>query len=182
MTREQFLAWEEKQPLRYEFDGFQPIAMTGGTAAHAIIQHNLHIAVGGRLRGGPCRFYGSDLKIKTASGFRYPGGFVVCSPLAGNATVVRDPVVIFEVLSESTADIDLVTKNQEYAASPSVRRYFVIAQDAISGTMFERVAADWVGPLLSADSVLHMPEVGIELPLAELYDSVDVASTEVATG
>ena len=56
MTREQFLAWEEKQPLRYEYDGFQPIAMTGGTAAHAIIQHNLHIAVGVRLRGGPCRF------------------------------------------------------------------------------------------------------------------------------
>jgi Uma2 family endonuclease len=112
MTREQFLAWEEKQPLRYEYDGFQPIAMTGGTAAHAIIQHNLHIAVGGRLRGGPCRFYGSDLKIETARGFRYPDGFAVCSPVARNATVVRDPIVIFEVLSESTAGIDLVTKTR----------------------------------------------------------------------
>jgi Uma2 family endonuclease len=174
MTREQFLSWEEKQPLRYEFDGFQPIAMTGGTAAHAIIQHNLHIAVGGRLRGGPCRFYGSDLKIETARGFRYPDGFVVCSPVERNATVVRDPVVIFEVLSESTVGIDLVTKNQEYSASPSVHRYIVLAQDAIGGTMFERVAADWVGHLLGADSVLHMPEIGIELPLADLYDGVDV--------
>ena len=42
MTREQFLAWEERQEQRYEFDGFQPVAMTGGTAAHAVIQHNLH--------------------------------------------------------------------------------------------------------------------------------------------
>jgi Uma2 family endonuclease len=182
MMREQFLAWEEKQPLRHEFDGFQTIAMTGGTAAHAGIQRNLAIAVGGRLRGGPCRFYGSDLKIETASGFRYPDGFVVCSPVAGNATVVRDPVVIIEVLSESTAGIDVVTKNQEYAATPSVRRYIVLAQDAIGGTMFERAATDWVGHLLGADSVLHMPEVGIELPLAELYDSVDVASTDIATG
>jgi Uma2 family endonuclease len=178
MTREQFLAWEEKQPLRYEYDGFQPIAMTGATAAHAINQHNLHIAVGGRLRGGPCRFYGSDLKIETARGFRYPDGSVVCSPVARDATVVRDPVVIFEVLSESTAGIDLVTKNQEYAATPSVQRYIVLTQDAVGGTMFERVATDWVGHLLGADSVLHMPEIGIELPLAELYDGVDVTPAE----
>jgi Uma2 family endonuclease len=174
MTREQFLAWEEKQPLRYELDGFQPIAMTGGTAAHAGIQRNLAIAVGGRLRAGPCRFYGSNLKIETASGFRYPDGFAVCSPVARNATVVRDPVVIFEVLSESTAGIDLVIKNEEYATSPSVRRYIVLAQDAIGGTMFERAATDWVGHLLGADSVLHMPEIGIELPLAELYDGVGI--------
>jgi Uma2 family endonuclease len=188
MTREQFLAWEEKQflaweekqPLRYEFDGFQPVAMTGGTAAHAGIQRNLAIAVGGWLRAGPCRFYGSDLKIETANGFRYPDGFVVCSPVARNATVVRDPVVIFEVLSESTAGIDLVTKNQEYSASPSVQRYIVLTQDAVGGTMFERVATDWVGHLLGADSVLRMPEIGIELPLAELYDGVDIATADAA--
>jgi len=180
MTREQFLAWEEKQELRYEFDGLQPIAMTGGTAGHADIQRNLAIAVGGQLRRGPCRFYGSDLKIETVNGFRYPDGFVVCSPVARNATVVRDPVVIFEVLSDSTAGTDLVTKNQEYAAIPSVQRYIVLAQDAIGGTMFERVGTDWVGHLLRADSVLRMPEIGIDVPLAELYEGVDFAAADSA--
>lgn len=38
MTREQFLAWKVRRELRYEFDGFQPVAMTGGTVAHAIIR------------------------------------------------------------------------------------------------------------------------------------------------
>jgi Uma2 family endonuclease len=154
--------------------------MTGGTAAHAGVQRNLAIAVGGRLRGGPCRFYGSDLKIETASGFRYPDGIVVCSPVAGSTTVVTDPVVIFEVLSDSTAQSDLVTKNQEYAATASVRRYVVLAQDTIGGTMFERVAADWVGHLLHSDSVLRMPEIGIELLLAELYDGIDFGAGDVA--
>lgn len=180
MTREQFLAWEEKQELRYEFDGFQPVAMTGGTAGHSAIQHYLHLAVGGRLRGKPCHYHGSDLKIETANGFRYPDGFVVCSPVARNATVVRDPVVIFEVLSDSTAGTDLVTKNQEYAAIPSVQRYIVLAQDAIGGTMFERVGTDWVGHLLRAGSVLRMPEIGIDVPLAELYEGVDFASADTA--
>ena len=161
MTREQFLAWEERQEQRYEFDGFQPVAMTGGTAAHAVIQHNLHTVIGGRLRGGPCRFYGSDLKIETVNGIRYPDGFVVCSPVGPRATAVREPVVIFEVLSDSTARTDLVTKNQEYAAIETVRRYIVLVQESMAGTMFERIEQDWVGHLLHSDSALRMLEIGI---------------------
>jgi hypothetical protein len=34
MTQEEFLAWAEAQEERYEFDGFQPVAMTGGTNNH----------------------------------------------------------------------------------------------------------------------------------------------------
>lgn len=180
MTREQFLAWEEKQELRYEFDGFQPVVMTGGTAGHAAIQRNLAISIGGRLHGKPCQFHDSDLKIETANGVRYLDRFVVCSPVERNATVVRDPVVIFAVLSDSTAGTNLVTKNQEYAAIPSVRRYIVLAQGAISGTMFERVGTDWVGHLLGAGSVLRMSEISIDVPLAELYDGVDFAGADSA--
>ncbi len=70
MTLDQFLDWESRQPLRYEFDGVQPIAMTGGTTAHAMIQVNLAIAVGGRLRGKACRFINGDLKIEVAGRIR----------------------------------------------------------------------------------------------------------------
>ena len=178
MTREQFLAWEDRQELRYEFDGFEPVAMTGGTAAHSRQQRNLAIAVGGRLRGRPCEFHGSDLKIETARGFRYSDGFVTCSPVAADATVAGEPVVIFEVLSDSTARTDLVTKNREYAEIATVRRYVVLAQDAMAGTMFERIGDDWVGHLLSAASLLHMPEIGIDLPLAELYDGVELPASD----
>ena len=178
MTREQFLAWEEAQELRYKFDGFQAIVMTGETAAHSTIQHNLHVAIGGRLRGKPCRYHGSNLKIETVQGFRYPDGFVVSTAITATMTVVREPVVIFEVLSESTAHTDLMTKNYECAAIPSVRRYIVLTQESMAGTMFERIGDDWVGHLLRADSVLRMPEIGIEVGLAELYDGVEFPEPE----
>ncbi len=55
MTVEAFLAWEERQPIRYEFDGMQPVAMAGGSLAHSAIGLNLAIALGGGLRGKPCR-------------------------------------------------------------------------------------------------------------------------------
>lgn len=180
MTVEQFLTWEERQELRYEFDGMQPVAMTGGTAAHAAIQRNLAIAVGGRLHGTPCQFFGSDLKIVLAGKVRYPDGFVVCAPVARGSTVVYDPVVIFEVMSDSTARTDLVTKNREYAAAASVLRYVVLAQDEIGGTMFERAGADWTGRLLRHEDMIRMPELGIEVPLVELYSGLDFAEADSA--
>ena len=167
MTLAEFLAWEERQPLRFEFDGFQPVAMTGGTAAHAFIQRNLAIALGSRLRGRPCQFAGSDLKIEAAGRVRYPGGFVTCTPVPARSTLVRDPVVIFEVLSDSTAQTDIVTKNHEYAATPSVQRYVILARDEIGGTMFERVGGDWVGHMLGVDTLLRIPEIGIEVPISD---------------
>jgi Uma2 family endonuclease len=173
MTLAEFLDWEEKQPLRYEFHGVRPVAMTSGTANHAVIQRNLAISVGGRLRAKPCRYFGSELKIEVAGKIRYPDGFVACSDVPGRSTVVRDPVVTFEVLSNSTARSDLLTRNHEYAATPSVRRYVILAQDEMAGTVFERTGDDWIGHLLAADAVLRMPEIGIEVPLAELYDGVD---------
>ena len=119
MTLAEFLEWEERQPLRYEFDGVGPVAMTGGTAGHADIQRNLAIAVGGRLRGKPCHFHGSDLKFQVAEGHvRYPDGMVVCSPVDRTATVIYDPVVVFEVLSPSTTRNDRIVKAREYQATP----------------------------------------------------------------
>ncbi len=175
MTLESFLVWEDRQPLRHEFDGSRAIAKTGGTAAHALIQVNLAIAVGGRLRGAPCRFVGNDLKIQVAGRIRYPDGFVYCARHQADRKVIDEPVVIFEVLSDTTSSTDFITKNAEYAATPSVRRYVVLAQDAIGGTMFERVGEDWIGRLLSADGVLSMPEIGIEVPMAEFYEGVELA-------
>ena len=169
LTTTGFLDWEARQNFRYEFDGTKVIAMTGGTAAHSTIQGNLARAIGGRLSGTSCRFHGSDLKIEVSGRIRYPDGFVVCSPVSPKTTVVRDPVVIFEVLSESTEDTDIFVKNREYASTPSVIRYVMLSQNEISAILFERVEADWLGRVLAADAVLSMPEIGLEVALSELY-------------
>ena len=173
MTLAEFLEWEERQPLRYEFDGVGPVAMTGGTAGHSTIQGNLAIAFGGRLRGKPCRFYGSDLKFQVAEGHvRYPDGMVVCSPVGRTATVVFDPVVVFEVLSPSTASNDRIAKAREYQATASVQRYVMLEQDGVSATIYARLGDTWTHEILIADSILSLPEIGVELPLAELYEGI----------
>lgn len=180
MSLDEFLDWEDRQTPRYEFDGFQPVAMAGGTRAHAAIQGNIAVALKTRLRGKLCQFFGSDLKIEAAGSIRYPDGFVTCTPGAPGDKVERYPVVIFEVLSQSTAATDIVVKNREYAATPSVRRYILLAQDVMGGTMYERIGDDWVGHVLGPDSLLRMPEIDVAVPLGELYEGVELSppSTE----
>ena len=174
MTLAEFLEWEERQPLRYEFDGVGPVAMTGGTAGHA--RHTgatWPLRSGRALRGQTCRFYGSDLKFQVAEGHvRYPDGMVVCSPVSRSATVVYDPVVVFEVLSPSTAGNDRIAKAREYQATPSVQRYVMFEQDGVSATVYARSGETWTHEILIADSMLSLPEIGVSLPLAELYEGI----------
>ncbi|RBP10574.1 Uma2 family endonuclease [Roseiarcus fermentans] len=173
MTLAEFLTWEERQPLRWEFDGVGPVAMTGGTVGHANIQANLAAALGSRLRGHPCRFYGSALKIQVADGhIRYPDGMVVCTTVERRATVVHEPVIVFEVLSPSTAAKDRIVKAREYQATASIRRYVMLEQDDVGATVYARAGDGWTHDILTADSALALPEIGVELPLAELYEGI----------
>ncbi len=173
MTLAEFLEWEERQPMRYEFDGVGPVAMAGGSVRHAQIQRNLAFTFTARLRGRPCQFLGSDLKIQTEEDHaRYPDGIVICSPLTGSETIVDAPVVIFEVLSPSTTHTDRFVKAREYQRMPSVQRYVMLEQDSVNAVVYARSGETWTHEILIADSVLALPEIGVELPLAELYEGV----------
>jgi Uma2 family endonuclease len=180
MSLAEFLAWEERQELRWEFDGFAPVAMTGGTAEHSIIERNLIFSLTGWLRGHPCQPYTSNLKIAVAGSIRYPDAFVACTPLPRGTLVVTEPVVVFEVLSPSTASTDIGAKNEEYRDTPSIRRYVMLAQDRQQATVFARVGDDWVGHIVSRDAVLDMPETGVSVPLAELYEGISFPQPEAS--
>ena len=177
MTLDQFLRWEERQERKYEFDGFQAVAMVGVKVAHSTIQRNLITALATRLRGQKCQVQGSELKIEVVGRIRYPDAFVVCSPLARDATVVHDPVVVFEILSEGTAVTDLVTKNAEYRQAPSIKRYVVLQQTSLEAIMFSHDGG-WTPDMRAGDAVLSMPEIGVDIPLPELYEGLSFEDAE----
>jgi Uma2 family endonuclease len=174
MSVDAFLAWEREQDLRYEFDGLGAVAMTGGTVAHSEIGTSLVEALRRRLRGGPCRALRGDLKILAHGRIRYPDATITCSALDNGADIVPEPVVVFEIISASTASIDRITKNEEYRLTPSIRHYVMLEQTTMAATMFSRQGENWIGALLTGDAVLVFAELGIELPLAEIYAGLDL--------
>jgi Uma2 family endonuclease len=173
-TLESFLAWEEEQEFKHEFDGFEPVAMAGGTDAHSGLQVNLAVAVGSRLRGRQCRFRNSDLKIRTALGTaRYPDGMVIRSAPDPRATIVDDPTVVFEVLSDSSQGTDRIAKMAEYRATLSIQSYVMLEQQHVQATVFSRTGdGQWLGRVLRAGEVLALPEIDVEFLLDELYDGI----------
>ncbi|HME23522.1 MAG TPA: Uma2 family endonuclease [Acetobacteraceae bacterium] len=172
-TLEEFLAWERKQELRYEFDGFHAVAMTGGTVNHAVITDNAVDALRRRLKS-PCRAFTSNLKVLAAGKVRYPDVVVTCSPIDGSADTVPNPVVVFEVLSPSTASLDRVVKNEEYRATPSIQRYVMLEQTRIGATVFARAGESWIGTVMLGDATLELPEIGVAVALVEFYRDVDL--------
>ena len=175
MTLEEFLAWERRQELRYEFDGFQPIAMTGGTLGHSAIASNLDFALRDRLRGSSGRAFRGDVKIIVAEHVRYPDLVVTCSPAPLTTDIVPEPVVVFEVLSPSTARTDRTAKNKEYRATASIQHYVMLEQQAAAATVFSRTGEDWIGRLVTGlDAVLALPAIGVDVPLSVIYAGIEL--------
>ena len=182
MTLAEFLAWEERQEPRYEFDGLAPVAMTGGTVAHDRITFNLHKALDARLAGKPCRPYGPNVKIVVDGHARYPGAFVVCQPVPLTATVIDNPVVVFEVVSEGSATTDLIDKNREYRATPSIQRYVILQQTRAAAVVFARRGQDWLSDIVAGfDVSLQLPEIDVALPLAEVYSDIVANEEQLAS-
>jgi Uma2 family endonuclease len=95
---EDYLAGEELGETRHEYLGGSIHAMAGGTNDHAAVAANAVVALGSRLRGKPCRPFGSDTKVRIElpehTRFYYPDVQVVCSRNPGNERFQEHPVVV----------------------------------------------------------------------------------------
>ncbi len=176
-----FLAWEEKQELRYELlPGGVIVMMSGGTGDHDAIAVNIVTALGPQLRGTGCRAHGANLKVTSAAQqtSTYPDAFVRCGPPVGEGTRTDDPVVIFEVLSESTASSDLTRKRQVYKAMPTVRVIVYVASSAYRLDIVRRGPDDRFDDevLEGPDAVLELPEIGASLAMADIYADTSLAT------
>jgi Uma2 family endonuclease len=176
MSREDFLTWAEHQDGRYEYDGFQPVAMTGGTNAHGMISRNLHGQLYNLLRGRPCQALPSEggAVATIDNKLRFPDAAVTCSPVVATDRLIPNPIIIFEVLSDTSTHNDTIVKKREYQAVPSIRRYILIDQTQIAVTTHWRPAeGPWMtDPPQGAGATLELPEIGIALAVADVYERV----------
>ena len=167
LTVDEFLAWERAQPLKYEFDGIQPVAMTGGTRAHSRVATRLTAWLVPALPTH-CEAFGPDLKVLTPGRVRYPDASVVCADGDDNSDLIT-PTVVFEVLSPSTALTDRRVKAAEYAGVPTVLAYVMLEPEHADITVRRR-STGWAAEMVEGlEASLALPEIGVTIPLAALY-------------
>lgn len=176
-----YLAEEVRSPARREYVGGAAYAMAGASNAHNQIATNVLVALGGRLRGKPCRAFNSDTKVRirqvSAVRFYYPDAMVTCRPNPPTDTFQDEPAVVVEVLSPETRRIDEIEKCDAYTAIPSLSVYLLVEQDVARVVALRRTAQGFVREVYDGRSTsVALPVIGCELPLAEAYDGVACAS------
>jgi Uma2 family endonuclease len=167
LTLDEFLDWERSQQERHEFDGIQPVAMTGGSRPHSRVGTRLVVALANSVTP-PCEAFGPDLKVITKGRVRYPDASVVCEASNDESDII-EPTVVCEVVSPSTALTDRRVKAIEYEAVPSILAYLVLEQDRPEVTIRRRSTA-WAAEVVAGvDATLDLPEIGVRIAMSAIY-------------
>lgn len=173
-----YLASEEGSDVKHEFLGGVVHAMAGATNRHNTIAVNTLISLGTQLAGKSCETFNSDTKVRLRfpdhTRFYYPDAMVVCESNAGDSHFQDSPVVIVEVLSESTARYDRFEKRDAYFTLPSLKVLILVEQNLPSVAVHRR-GADGEFALEEYDgmeAMVALPEIECELPLNSVYQRV----------
>jgi Uma2 family endonuclease len=178
-TLADYLEFERASELKHEFFAGQIVAMAGASFSHNIIAHNVGRALGNALDLSPCRVCPSDIRIRTRSTlYTYPDVTVVCAQPqfeGDRQDILLNPVLIVEVLSDSTEAYDRGAKFEHYRSILSLQTYVLVAQDRIHVDHFEKQpAGDWLLRSLSAiDSMLVVSSLNISIPIGDFYKKVE---------
>jgi Uma2 family endonuclease len=167
-TTESFLAWEDKQEGKHEFDGRRVIPMTGGSLAHQDIVFNLRSLLGRLLAGSPARA-AHEVRLRIGDRVRYPDVVIFTGQLDQTTRTLTDALAIFEVLSDDTATMDRVAKLIEYAEVPSLRSYILLEHTAVAATLFQRGPGGARVASAHTKGELAPPGLDVAIPLADLY-------------
>ena len=169
MNPAEYLDWETQQDTRHELvDGYL-YAMTGASLRHDEIAMNIAAALHQHLKGGACRVYKSDIKIRIANNFYYPDISVRCGDTADDADhySLSDPTCIIEILSPSTQRFDRGDKRLAYQQIPSLKEYILVAQREILIEQF--IGEEPSFSLRQTADVLRLPSLNFSMPLSEIY-------------
>ncbi len=178
ITVSEYLAGEEVSDTKHEYLDGTVHAMAGATIQHNNIAGNCFGQLYGQLRGKPCQPYNSDTKVRIEfpdrTRFYYPDAMVVCQSNPDTDHFQNQPVVIIEVLSDSTRRTDIGEKCHAYLTIPSLKVLLFVEPDSPSVTLHRRLPEGGFSLELHTgiEAVIPLPEIEATLSLADLYERV----------
>ncbi len=166
---------------RLEYYDGEIVAMAGAQPAHIDLVGNLLIGLSQRLGGKGCRVRTNDQRvyIPTKRGYVYPDVVAACGEWHyqpdTNPAALLNPVLLIEVLSESTAANDQGRKFEWYQTLPSLRYYALVSAERVSVLLYSREpgARLWTAAFYEdLTDELPLTALNVALPLAEIYNAV----------
>lgn len=181
LTEVEYLQHERQAEFKSEYLDGEIYAMAGASRRHNQITSNLVISLGSQLLEKPCGVYSSDMKVRTrtekTNKYSYPDVVVVCGEEQfedEKGDVLLNPLVIIEVLSESTEAYDRGLKFFHYQLIPSLHEYLLIAQDYCRVEKYLRQDNNhWVySEYHDMQDIIEITTLQCQIKIAEIYRRV----------
>ena len=178
ISAEEYFRIEETSEVKHEYFQGEIYAMAGAGSSHNLIVSNLIRTLGNQLRTSPCLVYPSDMRVQVneSSHYTYPDVTIVCDEpvfLNDRKNTLLNPMMIFEVLSESTELYDRGKKFQEYRSISSLRNYILVSSESRQMEVFSRNTEGlWMILDLKTEGKIQIPYLDCELVLDEVYEKL----------
>lgn len=176
-TYAEYLALEARGEDKHEFLRGEIFAMAGGTPEHGAVAMAVGRELGISLRGRPCRVYSSDVRVRIQdTGLTtYPDVSVVCGRLetaAEDPDAITNPVLVVEVLSETTEAYDRGAKAAHYRRIPSLREYLLVdPRERVAEVQRRNEQGVWEIHEARPGHQIELLSVGVSLDVDALFEN-----------
>jgi Uma2 family endonuclease len=178
-TPEEYLAMEREAEYKSEYLDGEIFAMAGASLRHIAIEANVIRELGNQLLEKPCQVFTSNMKVDLSEHgmYGYPDALVVCGEPVFNGKHqdnLANPLVIVEVLSDSTEAYDRGEKFLRYRKLSSFKEYLLISQHAPHAEHYYKQENNkWLmSEYDGLQASLELPSLEITLRLSSLYAKV----------
>lgn len=181
MSSEEYLEFERVAESKHEYFNGEIFAMTGAKVNHNRIGSNINRHLGNQLADRPCDIFLSDMRVKVQkiNKYTYPDIVVVCGDLEledHNFDTLLNPMVIIEILSNSTELYDRGEKFTHYRLIPSLKEYILVSRYHCQIEKFVR-GDDGIwrlfDPCTNMEESIRIETIDCELPLSDIYYRVE---------
>ncbi|MBF0235632.1 MAG: Uma2 family endonuclease [Desulfamplus sp.] len=181
MTPEEYLDFEKTSEDRHEYFNGEIFAMVGASLNHNRISRNIARRIENQLEGSSCESFSNDLRVKIQQidKYTYPDVVIVCGNIelekSGGMETLLNPVVIIEILSDSTELYDRGTKFHHYRLIPSLQEYILVSQHSCLVEKYVKSDEEqWIYTSYEQmDKIMAIESVKCELILSDIYYRVE---------
>jgi Uma2 family endonuclease len=180
LTPQEYLEFERNSDIKHEYFEGEIFAMSGAKRNHNVINQNLNGLVWQHLRDRGCESYSGDMRVFVpATGlYTYPDLVVVCGEAEFQDEVsdtLLNPVMLIEVLSESTEGYDRGKKFQNYRSIGSLEEYILVSQEEARIEKYVKHGDGFwlLSEAVGLDSSIEFSSIECEINLNEVYDKVE---------
>jgi Uma2 family endonuclease len=180
ISPEEYLSIERKSEIKHEYFAGEMFAMVGASKRHNLITANIIRILGNQLLDRPCNVYPSDMRVKvSATGkYTYPDVVVACEEEKFDGVendTLLNPIMVIEVLSESTEAYDRGKKFEHYQSIESLTEYLLVAQDPYRIEQYVRQSnREWrYSEYHNVEDIVKINIIGCELALKDVYAKVE---------